>query len=458
MAELLSQSDTKKNQQKRGFSHVAFSLGMLFGVALAAIFVLQQADPQFNSRLDPLTNTDRSHDPALSETVLLIEQALQQVSTDYIDEVQPKELAKAALTGMFTKLDKHSQYLDEEAYRQLIEQTDGEYLGIGIEVDDLAGHIMIISIMENSPADQIGLRIGDEILEVNGQNVVKLPYKELLGNVRGQAGTSVNLGIKRDDEQFDISLERDFIPIHSVKSVFIAAPDDNIDKRSGSGKLTDDGIAYIRITHFNEHTATDLENTLIELQNSAHPLYGLILDLRNNPGGLVNSAVAVADLFLQSGTIVSANGRAADADFKYQAISGEHFADLPLVVLINSATASAAEIVAAALKEQDRATLLGENSYGKGLVQTIIPIRSGALKLTTSRYYTPSGLSINERGVRPHVKVADSDMMMAVAELEKSKIRTLPMYLAIKDPTLLRAWQHLNGSNSRDQLAMEAVE
>lgn len=448
MSELLSHSEKQNSVSKKGFDYLAFALGMLLGVCIVMFFTFSKV----NTEVKPELYSDQN----LTDTVLLIEQAMQQVSSDYIDEIPVQELAEAALQGMFTTLDNHSLYLDEDTYQKLITQTDGEYLGIGIEVEEKDGHVLIAGVLENSPAAETGLQIKDEIIAVNGHSVQEQSYKILLAQPSDKVDSKVTLSIRRSAKEFEVSLARGFIPIKSIYSALIEA-NTNSSKRSVATEKTSESLAYIRISHFNEQTPVDLGIAIENLENTPGDLYGLILDLRNNPGGLVNAAVEVADLFLQSGTIVSANGRAADADFKYKASTGELFSGLPVVVLINGATASAAEIVAAALKEQDRATLVGENSYGKGLVQTIIPLSSGALKLTTSRYYTPSGLSINERGIRPNVKIADSEMIMAMNELKDSKHTNFPQFLAIKDPALLRAWQHINRVSSRDQLAMDKV-
>ncbi|MBT8142384.1 MAG: S41 family peptidase, partial [Gammaproteobacteria bacterium] len=390
MSELLSQTPSANQSRRRRPSPAAFSIGMLLGLFAACLFVVYQ------NRSAPAPQPVETD---MDKTVALIGQAMQQVRSDYIDEISPQELAEAALEGMFTRLDEHSRYLDEQTYQNLVQQTDGEYLGIGIEIESQDGAITVVSVLDDSPAARIGLQADDLIVAVNGQDIEKLPAADLLNEIRHAVNSVLALSVQRGDENFDVQLTRDMIIIASVES-FLITP---ANKSSLSNTPKAEAIAYVRIRQFNENTASDLQNILDRFLLTEHSLYGLVLDLRNNPGGLVTSAVEVADLFLHSGTIVSANGRASDADFVFQAQVGESFADIPVVVLINGATASAAEIVAAALQEQDRAILLGEQSFGKGLVQTIIPIDSGALKLTTSRYYTPSGLSINERGIRPNI-------------------------------------------------------
>ena len=448
MSELLANSGHPKNSGKKAFSSQAFAVGLLLGACLAMVLLL---------RPSPVIDLPQAHqNPELSESLNLIEDALLQINSDYIREIPAEQLAEAALKGIFQELDVHSKYLNEASYQKLIEQTDGQFLGVGIVIEELAGRMLISGLTPDSPAAKIGLLLGDEITTINGQDVQNMSFVQVINLMHDSSEPILSLNLLREKNFFDVQLTREFIAIDSIKSVFIPHANILSDKESIADNKKQMGIAYARITHFNEYTAKDLQEKLLSLSNNENSLYGLVLDLRNNPGGLVNAAVKVADLFLEKGTIVSATGRASDADFKFRASKGEIFADLPIVILINSSTASAAEIVAAALKDQDRATLVGINTYGKGLVQTIIPIQNGALKLTTSRYYTPSGLSINERGVRPHIKSIDSDMLIAMTELNAIAQETLPHYMAVKDPTLLRAWQFLNGKNSRNQIAMDS--
>ena len=450
MSELLANSEHTKNSGKTAFSNQAFALGLLLGACLAMVLLL---------RTPPVIDLPQAHqNPELGDSLQLIEDALQQINRDYIQEIPAEQLAEAALKGIFSELDSHSKYLNESNYQKLIEQTDGEFLGVGIEIEEQAGRILISNLAPDSPAAQIGLRLGDQIITINEQDVQSISYSQIKNLIQDSSESILSLNISREDSAFDVQLTRELITIDSIKSIFIPHADILTKNTNTLAKNDSAGIAYARITHFNEYTALELREKLLNLQTNNQFIYGLVLDLRNNPGGLVDAAVEVADLFLEQGIIVSATGRASDADFKFRASSGQIFAGLPMVVLINGSTASAAEIVAAALKEQDRATLVGKNSYGKGLVQTIIPIQVGALKLTTSRYYTPSGLSINERGVRPHIKSNDSDMLIAINEISTSAQQTLPHYMAVKDPTLLRAWQLLNGKAARNQIAMDAPD
>ena len=448
MSELLANSERQKNSTKKAFSNQAFSLGLLLGASLAMVLLL---------RPGPVADLSQAHqNPELSESFSLIENALQQINSDYIQEIPAKQLAEAALKGIFLELDHHSKYLNEASYKKLVEQTDGEFFGVGIDIEEQAGRMLIRDLVPDSPATQIGLQLGDEIVAINGQNLNNISYVKVINLMHDASDSILSLNLLRQGNSFDVQLTRELITVGSIKTIFIPHSDALSSDTAKDTKTNQSGIAYARISHFNDYTAKDLQKELLNISRKEKSVYGLILDLRNNPGGLVDSAVEVADLFLEKGTIVSATGRASDADFKFRAQKGEIFADLPIVILINASTASAAEIVAAALKEQDRATLVGKKTYGKGLVQTIIPIQNGALKLTTSRYYTPSGLSINERGVQPHITSTDSEMLIAMTEINISNQQTLPHYLAIKDPTLLRAWQFLNGKYTRNQIAMDA--
>ncbi len=463
MSELLSGNQNRPNglghRLKTRVSHSAFLLGLCLGIFVAAGSLLYKQQLQ----LEPAQS---SHPP-----VSQLEETFRYIENEYVDTVDKERLHQAAMRAVMQELDNHSAYLDKYSYQELVTDTDGSYSGIGIEVETIDERVFIISPIDGSPAAKVGLRAGDEIIKIDGEAIRYTAYKELLGKVRGQAGTTLSLTIRRSDNPvslrdaesdiatddkadiLEVNLVRAEIPVHSVKSAHLA-----------------NGIAYLRLSHFTEHSASDLTKALKSWQAKTDIMTGVILDLRNNPGGLVSAAVDVADLFLEKGVIVSAAGRSTEANFKHSATQGDIAAGLPLVLLINHATASSAEIVAAALKERDRATVIGFQSFGKGSVQSIIPMRQGdALKLTTSYYYTPSGLSLHERGVRPDISLEESGMMIAINELHKLNARSQPkdkdksLYklltmLAIKDPTLLRAWQHLDDPHAqRSQVAMDTL-
>jgi len=453
MTELLSQHQKDQENQlgqrlRSGFSRNGFVMGITIGLVCAsALFLIKQ-----NNIQQQLVKTQQPAENTLEET-------LQYIENEYVGEFDQQNLQHAALNGILQELDRHSAYLGPDAYQSLIENTDGEYAGIGVEVETKDERVFIITPIDDSPAAKMGLRAGDEIIEINGESIQSVLHSNLHNLVRGVAGSTVALTIQRTDstqtepaEIFEVNLVREQIPIHSVKTAHLAS-----------------GVAYLRISHFTERTAIDLSKALYKWQAKTKQPTGVILDLRNNPGGLVNSAVDVADIFLESGLIVKAEGRTEEANFKHVAHVGDEVNGLPVIVLINNATASSAEIVAAALKEGDRATIIGQRSFGKGSVQSIIPMQEGgALKLTTSYYYTPSGLSLQDRGVGPDITENDSSMTIAINELHQLNTlnteltsnqleHTFLTTLAIKDPALLKAWRQFdkNKQRTRDHLAMD---
>lgn len=465
MSELLSgiNKNTSLGQSlKARFSHSAFLLGLSFGIFVASAGLL------YKQHQEQFLHLQSAHAP-LSQ----LEETLQYIENEYVDNIDKERLHRAALHAVMQELDTHSSYLDQDSYQELVADTDGAYSGIGIDIETIDNRVFIISPIDGSPAAKVGLRAGDEIIKVDGQDIAYTEYKELLGKVRGRVGTSLALTIRRsnkplrltkdvkssvdkievaESELLEVNLVRAVIPVHSVKSAHLA-----------------NGIAYLRLSHFTERSADDLNKAINNWQAKTNPKVGIIIDLRNNPGGLVNAAVDVADLFLNDGVIVSAEGRSSEANFKHLATEGDITNGLPLVVLINHATASSAEIVAAALKEKSRAIIVGFQSFGKGSVQSVIPMKKGdALKLTTSYYYTPNGLSLHGRGVRPDIAIDESGMSINVKELhalnekdnhqdEEKSLYKLLTTLAIKDPTLLRAWQHLDDQHASDrsQIAMD---
>jgi carboxyl-terminal processing protease len=318
---------------------------------------------------------------------------------EYVEPVSDQKLVEAALNGMLTSLDPHSSYLTEDAYNEMKVQTRGKYGGLGLEITQENGLIKIVSPIDDTPAAQAGLQPGDLITKVDGQATVDFSLTEIVTRLRGDVGSKVVLTMRRTGrDPFEVTLQRAEIKIKSVK-----------------GHLESGGIAYIRISSFIENTDADLRSTLQAIQGQAaassdaavpHKLTGLVLDLRNDPGGLVDQAVAVAGDFLDKGEIVSIRGRRQDDVKRYGAKPGDITHGLPIVVLINGGSASASEIVAGALRDDQRAVLLGTKSFGKGSVQTIIPMPGhGALRLTTARYYTPSGRSIQAEGITPDIEV-----------------------------------------------------
>ena len=315
----------------------------------------------------------------------------QRIRESYVDEVEDKELVEAAITGMLTSLDPHSSYLDTENYNSMQVQTKGRFGGLGIEITMEKGMIKVVSPIDDTPAAKAGLQPEDYIIAVDDESIIGLQLSEAVERLRGEVGSKVTVKVQRDQgEPFDVTLVRDFIKIKSVRSEIF------------------DGIGYVRLTTFSEQTSPGLQDAIADFfLSEGNNLKGIVLDLRNNPGGLLNEAVAVSDAFLEKGEIVSTRGRNANEGSHVYARAGDIARGLPLVVLINSGSASASEIVAGALKDHKRAILLGTRTFGKGSVQSVIPVsNTAAIRLTTARYYTPSGESIQGKGIAPDIEVA----------------------------------------------------
>jgi carboxyl-terminal processing protease len=315
------------------------------------------------------------------------------VKNQYVEELTDKELVEKALNGMLQALDPHSSYMNEEVFKEMQEDTSGTFGGLGIEITTDKGFIKIISPIDDTPADKAGIQAGDYITHLNGDSVVDMNLKEAIDIMRGEVGTSITLTIIRGTEDpFDVELTRDTIKMASVKHRV----------------LNDVGV--LRVSTFNEQTTSGLKDSIQELEESENPPIGYVLDLRNNPGGLLTESVSVSDLFLEQGEIVSIRGREKRDVQVYSAKKGDLINQKPLVVLINEGSASASEIVAGALQDHDRAVIMGMKSFGKGSVQTIVPIDSGAIRLTIAKYYTPSGDSIQAVGIEPDVVVPRAEL------------------------------------------------
>lgn len=322
----------------------------------------------------------------------LIDEVVDLVRSEYVETVTGEDLERAAVEGLVESLDPHSAFLDAAEYEEMRVSTAGSYTGVGIEVEAREGRVVIVAPIEGSPAARAGLRAGDVILEVDGRPVEHDDLAATVDHMRGFVGSRVRLAVMRKGEQQPLrfELERSEVRLHTVESALLA-----------------DGIGYVRIRQFSEATPHDLGLALAGLQTERSlPLAGLVLDLRDNPGGVLEASVAVADQFLDQGLIVRADGRTPEARFELRATPGDSLQAAPMVVLVDAGSASGAEIVAGALRDHGRATLMGSRTYGKGSVQTVMPLRGGqALKLTTSRYFTPSGTSIHGRGLQPDVQL-----------------------------------------------------
>lgn len=315
------------------------------------------------------------------------------VKNQYVEELTDKELVEKALNGMLQALDPHSSYMNEEVYKEMQVETAGAFGGLGIEITTDKSFIKIVSPIDDTPAQKAGVQAGDYITHLDGVSVVDMTLKEAIDIMRGEVGASITLTIVRGTENpFDLEIKRDIIKVQSVKHRFI------------------NNVGVLRISTFNEQTTTGLKKIIEELERSDNPPIGYVLDLRNNPGGLLTESISVSDIFLEQGEIVSIRGREKKDVKVYSAKKGDLTNGKPLIVLINEGSASASEIVAGALQDHDRAVVMGIKSFGKGSVQTIVPIDSGAIRLTIAKYYTPSGDSIQAIGIEPDIIVPRAEL------------------------------------------------
>ena len=314
----------------------------------------------------------------------------ERVRADYVEESTDESLIEAAITGMLSSLDPHSSYLNAKRFREMQVQTKGEFGGLGIQVSMEGGLVKVISPIDDTPAYRAGVEAGDLVTHLDGDPVLGLNLGQAVDKMRGRVGTDIRLTIRREDrDSFDVTITRAIIKIKSVRS------------------RLEGNIGYLRITSFNEQAGKGVKEAMAKLHKErGDSLHGIVLDLRNNPGGLLDQAVAVSDAFLDKGEIVSTRSRRAEETQRYNARPGDLAKSLPMVVMINGGSASASEIVAGALQDHHRAIVLGTKSFGKGSVQTIIPLPGrGAMRLTTARYFTPSGRSIQVVGIEPDITV-----------------------------------------------------
>ena len=332
------------------------------------------------------------------EQARLFAEVMDRIKQDYVEPIDDRALVESAIRGMVSDLDAHSEYLDADEYQDIRISTSGSYSGVGLEVSEDSGQILVVAPIDGTPAHRAGIRPGDVIVAIDDASVRRDGLKETISRLRGRSGTRVSVSILRgpEAELLVYNLRRENIRVASVRS-------DSLDP----------SIGYVRISQFNENTASELSRAVDTLQDdfsaAGDELRGLVLDLRNNPGGILDSAVDVSDLFLDRGVIVQAEGRTSEAHFVREAGTGDILDGTPIVVLVNKGSASASEIVAGALQGHHRALVVGTETFGKGLVQTVMPLSRGrAIKLTTSRYFTPSGDSIHEKGIEPDINVAGS--------------------------------------------------
>lgn len=367
----------------------------IFGLSTSSAFAQQQVQPEQQPQKEPRTagaNTDPNN--SYSETyrqLNLFGDVFERVRNQYVEPVEDKKLIETAINGMLTSLDPHSGYLDEESFNDMQVTTKGEFGGLGIEVTMENGFVKVVSPIDDTPAFRAGILAGDYIVEIDGETVMGLSLPDAVDKMRGKVGSTIKLTVRRESEPEPIAVEltRDIIKIQSVRH--------RVEGTAG----------YIRITTFNQNTEPGLVKAIEDIKKQlGDKLTGYVIDLRNNPGGLLDQAIAVSDTFLDKGEIVSTRGREESDTKRDNATPGDMANGLPIVVLINGGSASASEIVSGALQDHKRAILLGTKSFGKGSVQTVIPLPGhGAMRLTTARYYTPSGRSIQAKGIEPDIIV-----------------------------------------------------
>ena len=338
-------------------------------------------------------------DKSIYEKIDLFSDVLSKIDKEYVEEINQTEVMDAAINGVLQSLDPYSAYMSPEVFDEMQTETSGQFGGLGIEVSMEYGVVKVISPIDNSPASRVGVKAGDYIVKINDIQVQGKTLTEAVELMRGPVGSDIEITVRRKGVKKSIiyTITREIIKIESVKSKYI-----------------DDGIGYLRLTAFNENSGDQIKNKIKEF-NKKKDLKGYILDLRNNPGGLLSQAIKIADYFLENGEIVSTKGRKTSENRKFFARKGDLTNGKTLIVLINYGSASASEIVAGALKDHKRAILVGENSYGKGSVQSVIPLKNkGAIRLTISKYYLPSGESISEVGITPDIEVEESSDDFAI--------------------------------------------
>lgn len=320
----------------------------------------------------------------------------ERIRTSYVEEVDDKTLLEYAIQGMLTSLDPHSAYLQPEAFSELQESTSGKFGGLGIEVGMEDGLIRVVTPIDDTPAQRAGIKSGDLIVTLDGEAVIGMALSDAVDRMRGEPGSEITLEIRRKNEKelLTFTLERAEIKVASVRTETLSGD-----------------IGYVRITQFQEKTGSELNKAIRKWTSAEQPLNGIILDMRNNPGGVLDAAVEVVDAFVSEGLIVYTKGRAANSELRFSATQHTAAADIPVVVLINGGSASASEIVAGALQDHKRAVIVGTRSFGKGSVQSVLPITNDeAIKLTTARYFTPDGRSIQAHGIEPDIRVEQSEV------------------------------------------------
>jgi len=340
-----------------------------------------------------INNSFSANDDGLYDKIDLFSEVLDKINKEYVDEINQSDAIDAAINGVLQSLDPYSGYMTPEIFKEMQTETSGKFGGLGIEVGMEAGVVKVISPMDNSPAERVGVKAGDYIVKIDGAQVQGKTLSQAVELMRGTVGSEIEITVRRIGVKKAITFKitREIIEVRSVKS-----------------KIIDNNVGYIRLTSFNENSSNQVKKKIKEFKKSKN-IKKYILDLRNNPGGLLSQAIKISDFFLDNGEIVSTKGRQTQENRKWFAKKGDLVEGETLVVLINYGSASASEIVAGALQDHKRAILIGESSYGKGSVQSIIPLNNnGAIRLTISKYYLPSGKSISEVGVTPDIEISES--------------------------------------------------
>jgi carboxyl-terminal processing protease len=369
----------------------------------------------------------------LFKQIELFSDSLAVIQTDYVDDVKPKDLIYGALRGMLSALDPHSQFMDPDTYNELKVDTEGKFGGLGIEITIQDGLLTVVTPIEDSPAWKAGLKANDRIVKINNELTRDIALTDAVKKLRGKVGDPVTITVLRESEKklIEFKLVRDVIKIQDIKNV----------------KILEDGIGYVRLVEFRENTAAELANAIDKLKKSG--MTSLILDLRNNPGGLLDTAVEVAEHFVEKDKlIVSTKGRKQAQNMEFMSTDSRPVLDIPMVILVNEGSASGSEIVAGALQDLKRAIIVGTKSFGKGSVQTIIPLSDGsALRLTTSKYYTPLGHVIHGKGVIPDITVEDNGVTSPEETNGKNKAEEVFDKVEHKDTTADKAQDNYKSDN-----------
>ena len=447
------------------YMHTIRSIFILFFVITLFSFASVHDVLADEERTAGMSTAKENDAPDYAETYRLLSlfgDVFERIRDQYVEPVDDKEIIEAALNGMLTHLDPHSAYLAKKHFEEMQVNTRGEFGGLGIEVTMEEGFVKVVSPIDDTPAYRAGILSGDYITHIDEDPVIGLTLSEAVEKMRGKVGTDIDLVIRREETEgpINVTITRDIIKIRSVRH------------------RTEGNAGYIRITTFNQNTESGVKKAIEALKEELGPqLIGYVLDLRNNPGGLLDQAILVSDLFLDKGEIVSTRGRNDNDTKRDNATAGDLADDMPIVVLINGGSASASEIVAGALQDHKRAILLGTQSFGKGSVQTLIPLPGeGAMRLTTARYYTPSGRSIQAKGIEPDIiveparietvhvsRLKESDFKDALDNKNKDKSKTKQSETDDKedkpvDYQLTRALDLLNGLSLYGQAFAETIK